>query len=129
MSSASADHNCLSPRYRSFREEASGPIERASLDSIFDLLSHHRRRAVLDLLLTHDRPLTLTDLRNEVVARERDTEITEIPEKRVNGVHVDLYHVHIPKLVEAGVATYDRERKLVEPTEKLSQLEPFSSQL
>lgn len=110
-------------------EEVSRSIERTSLDNIFDLLSHRRRRAVLDLLLTHDRPLSLTDLRNEVVEREQDTEITKIPEQRVRGVHVDLYHVHIPKLVEAGVVTYDQDRKLVEPTEKLSELEPFSSRL
>ncbi|WP_226042439.1 hypothetical protein [Natrinema sp. DC36] len=104
-------------------------VEEVSVDEILELLSHQRRRAVLDFLLTHDRPLTLTDLRNEVVEKEQGTEITEIPSKQVQQVHISLHHVHIPKLEEKEVINYDSSRNLVEPTEELSQLEPFLAQL
>ena len=111
------------------KEEIAIPVEDTSVDGIFELLSHQRRRAILDLLLTHDRPLTLTDLRNEVVEKEQGTEITEIPSKQVQQVHLSFHHVHIPKLEESGVINYDSSRNLVEPTEELSQLEPFLAQL
>ncbi|WP_449289238.1 DUF7344 domain-containing protein [Natrarchaeobius oligotrophus] len=77
------------------------------MDETLRLISHHRRRAILDLLLIHDRPLTLTDLRNEVVEKEQDTEITEIPSEQVKEAHISLHHVHIPKLEEEGVVNYD----------------------
>ncbi|WP_276255532.1 DUF7344 domain-containing protein [Halomontanus rarus] len=111
------------------KEEIAIPVEDTSVDGILELLSHHRCRAILDLLLTHDRPLTLTDLRNEVVEKEQGTEITEISSKQVRQVHISLYHVHIPKLEEKGVINYDSSRNLVEPTKELSQLEPFLAKL
>ncbi|WP_339104161.1 hypothetical protein [Haloterrigena salinisoli] len=111
------------------KEEIAIPVEDTSVDAILELLSHQRRRAVLDLLLTHDQLLTTTDIRNEIVEREQDTEITEIPSEQVMQVHISLHHVHIPKLAEEGVINYDSNRNLVEPTEKLSRLEPFLAQL
>ncbi|WP_312908271.1 DUF7344 domain-containing protein [Natronosalvus caseinilyticus] len=111
------------------KEEIAIPVEDTSVDGVLELLSHHRRRAILDLLLTHDRPLTLTDIRNEVVEKEQGTEITEIPSKQVQQVHISLHHVHIPKLEEKGVINYDSSRNLVEPTEEIGQLEPFLAQL
>lgn len=108
--------------------EMASRVDSLSLDTVYTLLSHNRRRAVLDLLLTHDRALTLTDLRNEVVEWEENAEITEIPGEKVKQVHTELHHVHIPKLTEAGVVIYDTDRKIVEPTEELSQIEPFLMQ-
>lgn len=107
--------------------EMTEPIEDVSLDAIFDLLSHHRRRAILKLLLTHDRALTLTDLRNEILETDQEVEITEIDGEQVKRVHASLHHTHVPKLAEAGIVVYDRDRHVVEPTEKISRLEPFLS--
>ncbi|MFC7212542.1 hypothetical protein ACFQO4_00370 [Saliphagus sp. GCM10025334] len=98
-----------------------------SHDTVFTLLSHRHRRAVLVLLLAQDRELTLRDLRNEIVEREHGTEITELDNEQVKQTLVSLHHVHIPKLAEADIVTYDRERMIVEPTEKLEQIEPFLS--
>lgn len=111
------------------KEEIAIPVEDTSVDAILELISHQRRRAVLEILLTHDQLLTTTDIRNEVVEKEQDTEITEIPSEQVKQVHISLHHVHIPKLAEEGVINYDSNRDFVEPTEKLSQLEPFLAQL
>ena len=110
-------------------EEITIPVEGTSVDGILELISHQRRRAILDLLLTHDRPLTITDLRNEVVEKEQGTVITKIPSEQVKQAHISLHHVHIPKLEEKGVVNYDSNRNIVEPTEKLSQLEPILNQL
>ncbi|AEH37150.1 DUF7344 domain-containing protein [Halopiger xanaduensis] len=111
------------------KAEIATPVEDISVDVIFELISHQRRHAILDLLLTYDQSLTITDLRNEIVEKEEDTEITEISSEQVKQVHISLHHVHIPKLEEKGIVNYDSDRSIVEPTEKLSQLEPFLSQL
>ncbi|WP_449421061.1 DUF7344 domain-containing protein [Salinadaptatus halalkaliphilus] len=66
--------------------------------------------------------MTLRDLRNEIVEKEHRAEITEIDGKQANQILVSLHHVHIPKLAEADFVVYDQERKIVEPTEKLSRL-------
>ncbi|WP_217468211.1 helix-turn-helix domain-containing protein [Haloterrigena gelatinilytica] len=104
-----------------FRSEGLSP------DVVFTLLSHPKRRAVVRLLLNQDRALTLRDLRNEIVEREEGIEITEADESQTRQTLVSLHHAHIPKLTEAGVVTYDKDRQIVEPTEKIGQLESFLS--
>ena len=116
-------------RVENTKRGSSIPVEDTSLDEILELISHHRRRAILDLLLTYDRPVTIDDLRNEVAKKEQDTETTEISSEQVKQVHMSLCHVHIPKLEEKEVVNYDLNRNIVEPTEKLSQLEPTLRQL
>ena len=111
------------------RAEIAMPVEDTLVDEILELISNQRRRAVLELLLTHDQPLTINDLRNEVVEKEQDTEITEIPSEQVKEVHISLHHVHIPKLEERELISYDSNRNIVESTGKLNQLEPFLAQL
>ncbi|WP_425607776.1 DUF7344 domain-containing protein [Natrinema salsiterrestre] len=106
-------------------QQSGAELEDLSHDTVFTLLSDHRRRRVLELLLSHDRPLTITDLRNEVVEQEQNREITNIPREDVKEVHAALHHNHIPKLAEAGVVIYDQERSIVEPTGKISQVDPF----
>jgi len=98
-----------------------------SHDAAFTLLSHRRRRAVLYLLLAQDRALTLRDLRNEIIEREHSTEITALDDEQVKQTLLSLHHVHIPKLSEAGIITYDQDRMIVEPTEKLEEMESFLS--
>lgn len=110
-------------------EEIAIPVEDSSADEILDLIANQRRREVLDVLLTHDWLLTTNDIRNEVVEREHGTVITEIPSEEVKKVHISLNHVHIPKLAEDGLINYDSDRGLIEPTEKLSELEPVLSRL
>ena len=102
-------------------------MEHLSFDTVFSLLSHRRRRVVLELLLTHDRGLTLRDLRNEIVEKEYGAEIIEANNDQVKQTLVSLYHIHIPVLAEAGLVIYDQDRMLVEPTEKIGLLEPLLS--
>ncbi len=109
------------------QDSSSSRSDGLSHDVIFTLLSQRHRRAVLDLLLAQDRTLTLRDLRNEIVEREHSTEITELDDEQAKQTMVSLHHVHIPKLAEADIVTYDQDRMIVEPTEKLEQMESFLS--
>jgi hypothetical protein len=81
--------------------------------SAFSLLAHPRRRAAVRTLSTHGEPMTLADLADEVAERERDTRLPELSPETVQRVYLSLYHSHVPRLTEAGVAGYDQEGDLV----------------
>ncbi|UTF54476.1 DUF7344 domain-containing protein [Natronosalvus rutilus] len=100
-----------------------GDPERLSADALYNLLSHHRRRTILELLLAHEQKLTLSDLTNEIAVREYDDEITEISGDKIMDIHISLYHVHIPKLAETNIIEYDQSRGIIDPTENLQKLE------
>ncbi|WP_226479546.1 DUF7344 domain-containing protein [Natrinema amylolyticum] len=117
----------MSTDFPTEQDSSSSRSDGLSHDVIFTLLSQRHRRAVLDLLLAQDRTLTLRDLRNEIVEREHSTEITELDDEQAKQTMVSLHHVHIPKLAEADIVTYDQDRMIVEPTEKLEQMESFLS--
>lgn len=96
------------------------------LDTIYSLGADHRRRALVRVLASHDRELTLNDLTKEIVTRQTDGDIMDVPRETVVRVATSLYHHHIPRLADAGVVRFNHARKLVEPTEKL---EPVATQL
>lgn len=104
-------------------ETFSGPVPR---DAVFSLLSPSRRRALIRVLAAHDRELTLNDVTKEIVTREAETDITDVPREEVLRVATSLYHEHVPRLADAGVVRYNPRRKLIEPTEKLA---PVASHL
>lgn len=76
-----------------------------SLNAIFELLVAERRRYVLYALCRRDEPVSAADLADEV-ARDETAE--------TDTVAATLHHVHLPKLAEAGVVTYDAEAETVE---------------
>lgn len=82
--------------------------ERLSPNAVFDLLSSACRRSVLSCLA--DRPEGLT--RDELLTYVTDR--PHLDEVDVSQVEVTLYHVHLPKLADAGVVAYDETRATVE---------------
>ncbi|MFC6826294.1 DUF7344 domain-containing protein [Halopelagius fulvigenes] len=95
----------------SIADSRSAPASR--LDSLFDVLTDQRRRFALRCLSEYDTPMTLADLADEVAVREQEQPLTEIPAEDVMQVYLSLYHAHIPKLVDVGVAEYSQEQDLV----------------
>lgn len=90
------------------------------LDTVYEVLSNRLRRDALFFLALHDRPLMLNDLTKEIVVRRENASITEISGEKLHRVATALYHRHVPKLAAAGVVTFDSDRRLVEPTEKMA---------
>lgn len=97
-----------------------------SRDTIHDLLAHQRRRSVIACLTDHQ-SLTLPDLADAVAREEHGTPVTEIPEDDILHVYLTLWHIHIPKLAEADVVTYNQERDVVTRTENADLVEQFLS--
>ena len=92
-------------------------------DDLLDVLSDARRRFVVACLTEYETPLTLPDVADELAVWEHDARITDVPAEDVAAIHADLYHVHVPKMADAGVVEYSQERELValaEPVDELS---------
>lgn len=75
-------------------------------DAVVASLADPRRRAVLSVLADRDTPLSRAELAREVLARDPDLDEEE--------VRVSLHHVHLPKLADAGVITYDASARVAE---------------
>ncbi|MCU4742023.1 hypothetical protein OB955_24175 [Halobacteria archaeon AArc-m2/3/4] len=106
--------------------DADSPSLELELDTVFSILDTCRRRTTLAVLDDHQ-TVALADLADEVAVREHDTRITNLSPEAVTEIYLDLYHNHVPKLADAGLATYDQERDLIASIDRLDELEPFLS--
>lgn len=95
-------------------------------DALRDLLAHERRRRVLACLREHG-SLPLPDLASEVARREHDEALPQAPETDELCVFLSLSNVHVPRLDEADVVSYDRDRGVVALAENTDALDPLSS--
>ena len=74
------------------------------------------RRLALDVLTERTTPVDLGELATAIVVRGEGTDAsTEAAAARVK---LDLHHVHLPKLDEAGVIDYDPESCVVRSTDE-----------
>lgn len=99
--------------------------ETPSLDVLFDVLAHRRRRYTLECLCDGQTPMALADLAREVSARERGTAVPEIPDAVVKRTYRSLSHSHVPKLADADIVEYNRERKLLALSMESERVEPL----
>jgi DNA-binding transcriptional ArsR family regulator len=75
-------------------------------DAVVDCVAEARRQTVLAVLESRSDPLTRTALAAAVATR--DANGTPAAD-RVDAVRVELHHVHLPKLDDAGLVDYDPE--------------------
>ena len=81
----------------------------SSNDLLFELLADRRRRHILHCLIDQpDGVAEFTDLVDAVVDHEPETDAGDRETVRTR-----LYHVHLPKLAEAGVIDYDTRSETV----------------
>lgn len=86
------------------------------VDLLFDALTSPRRRYVLAHLQQAESALALSDLATDVAHWELDSETASVPEDTRKAIYVSLHHVHLPKLADAGLLTYDQETETVDTT-------------
>lgn len=72
-------------------------------DDLLKTLADDRRRRTLRILWDADGAVSLADLADEITRRERAS-VSETPSDS-KGVQTALYHVHLPKLADAGLVT------------------------
>jgi hypothetical protein len=104
-------------------EDMSGHASiRPDTDHLFDALAHGYRRAVLRRLLATGETQTLSDL---VTALRPGYEPADTDDPS-RWLELQLYHVHVPKLRDAGLVTIDAEYR-VAATTAADRAEPFLS--
>ena len=99
----------------------------ASLDAIFDILSKRRRRYALYYLEQQNRPVSVSELTEQIANWESDPDQFTIPEGKFEDVEMSLKHQHLPKAAEVEFIEYDREREALVLTGSPSDFEAILS--
>jgi len=100
----------------------------ASLDETFDALTHSHRRYVLYYLRTHSGAATIDTL-SAMLANELEGPSATPGTDTTEHIEVDLHHTHLPKLVDAGLITFARDRQSIGGCKAVSPKSIESSQL
>jgi hypothetical protein len=93
------------------KEETSNEL---SLDVMFEVLKNERRRFVLRYFDENEGPVALGDLAEHVAARENDKPVRELSSGERKRVYVGLYQCHLPKMDDAGIVDFNRNRGRIE---------------
>lgn len=72
-----------------------------ALAEVFDVFSARPRVHVLQCLATHDGPTEFDELAGAIARQEHDVSSSEISEMETERIKRALYHIHMPRLVEA----------------------------
>jgi hypothetical protein len=92
--------------------------------TLLELCQEQHRRIILAVLASEKRSLTVNDLTKVIVKHNHHTPVIELSAEESREIRTSLLHVHIPKLEDLSLVTYDQERQLVEPTSQFDQLQP-----
>ena len=99
------------------------PEARETKNTLFSVLSSHRRRYVLYACNQADGETTLSDVAEQVAAWEYDKPIAEITSTERKRVYTSIQQHHLSKLEDAGLITVDGDR--LASTEKGQNLEVY----
>jgi hypothetical protein len=96
-----------------------------SQDEAYDLLSNARRRFVLSYLRAQDGPVPLNELSQRLAAQENGIPVDDLTDQQIKRIYVSLYQTHLPKLEEAELIEYDRDRSVLELREAADRLDDY----
>ena len=68
--------------------------------------------------------MTIADVTDELVRRERGTDPANVPDAR-DRVYAQLYHLHLPKLAEVDAVALDLHENMVRLGPVAAELRPF----
>ncbi|UIP01325.1 hypothetical protein Hbl1158_15545 (plasmid) [Halobaculum sp. CBA1158] len=84
------------------------------LDVTFEILKNQRRRLVLSHLDAVDGETTIGELAEHIAAIENDCTVQELGAQQRKRVYIGLYQCHLPKMDDASVVDFNRNRGRVE---------------
>lgn len=76
-------------------------------DDVLANLSSKRRRVILSILKDHDGAMARAELATAVIARDDDAAVADQPTASTEDLLGKLHHVHLPKLQQADLVSYD----------------------
>jgi hypothetical protein len=92
---------------------------------VYDALSNTRRRHVIHCVLREEGSVELAELSRTIAAWENDVATEAVTAKQRKRVYTALRQVHLPKLDEAGIVSFDPDRGTVEATAATSNVEAY----
>lgn len=95
------------------------------IDRVFELLKNSRRRETLRYLDDHDGEASLSEVAEHIAAVENDTTPRAITSQQRKRVYVGLYQSHLPKMDDAAVIEFEKNRGTIERGPNAAQLEPY----
>ncbi len=96
-----------------------------SRDMAFEILTNARRRYTLSYLRSRTGAVSIGELAEVVAAWENDTSIELVSSKERKSVYTSLYQTHLPKMADAGVIEYDRQRGNVQLSDRANELDEY----
>jgi hypothetical protein len=99
--------------------------ESISRDTAFEILTNPRRRYALSYLRSKPGTVSIGELAEVVAAWEQDTSVELVSSKERKSVYTSLYQTHLPKMADAGVIVYDRQRGQVRLSDTATELDKF----
>jgi predicted transcriptional regulator len=91
------------------------------LDEVYRALGHPRRRYLCYTLHESDE-WSLDELAAKIAAWDYDIDVEDVTDRQRDQVYVDLYHAHVPKLVELGVIRFDEDEETIDAAETATQV-------
>jgi len=98
-----------------------GPSE----DELFEVLSNSRRRYAVHAIKREDGVTEVGDLAEQVAAWEYETDVEGVSYDERKRVYTALQQSHLPKMDEADIVEYDKNRGVVEPTPALGDVDVY----
>lgn len=86
-----------------------------TLDEVFNILSHHTRRRILHLIA----------LENPRSLHEIEPVTTASSGEEVNQQMIQLFHNHLPALVDAGFITWERDSDRIARGPRFEHIQPL----
>lgn len=102
-----------------------GPGPQLSENELFEVLSNRRRRYAVHMLKHESGSLKIGDMAERIAAWENDVEVAEVTGTERKRVYTALQQSHLPKMDNAGVVEFQKDRGVVEPTEALDDVDVY----
>ncbi|WP_050047463.1 DUF7344 domain-containing protein [Halanaeroarchaeum sulfurireducens] len=101
--------------------ETSGPSE----DDLFEVLSNRRRRYTVHALGQEAGAVELGAVAERVASWEYDVAESELSYDQRKRVYTALQQSHLPKMDDAGIVAFDKQRGMIEPEPALEEVDVY----
>lgn len=91
--------------------------QKLSHNELLDSLTDRRRRQILRLLGNDSESVTERELAEQLVVDDGKKSIEDVAEATIEGVRIRLQHVHLPRLDDAGLLSWDESDETVVSTD------------
>jgi len=102
------------------------PATEVSEDDLFEVLSNQCRRFAVHLLKREEADrIAIGDMAEQIAAWENGIDTADITGNERKRVYTALQQSHLPKMDDAGVVNFNKDRGVIEPTPALQNIDLY----